>query len=200
MPAAITQLRREIDLGTIDPPFLMRMFHNCFYNTLETTTELLSDGTTFVFTGDIPAMWLRDSSAQVRHYIPYSRTNIRLRQVMEGLIKRQIQYIQMDPYANAFNKEPNNAGHKRDRTRQNPWVWERKYEVDSLCYPVQLSYLYWKATGETSVFDGEFKSAVSTIIDLWSQEQRHFENSAYTFERTDCPPTDTFKQAQSLFF
>ena len=176
-----------------DKPELMHLFKNCFYNTIETTTEVLPDGTAFVFTGDIPAMWLRDSSAQVRHYIPFSVTNLEYQKIIEGLIKRQIKYIQIDPYANAFNKEANNDGHKGDITQHNPWVWERKYEIDSLCYPIQLSYLYWKATGRKEIFDDAFKEVINIIISLWSLEQRHFENSTYTFERTNCPETDTLR-------
>ena len=193
MTSTIEQLKGEIDPGNIDPPFLMNLYRNCFYSTLETTTEMLPDGTSFVFTGDIPAMWLRDSSAQVRHYIPFSVKNVLLRQIIKGLIKRQMQYIRTDPYANAFNREPDNAGHKQDRTQQNPWVWERKYEVDSLCYPIQLSYLYWKATGETSVFDNGFREAVRTILELWQREQHHLDDSPYCFERAGGSPTDTLQ-------
>lgn len=173
-------------------PKLYMLFKNCFYCTLNTTTEFLSDGSAFVFTGDIPAMWLRDSSAQVRHYIPFAKKNKKFQQLIEGLLKRQLYYIQVDPYANAFNKEDNNAGHKNDITEHNPWVWERKYEIDSLCYPIQLAYLYWKETGRTSIFDDTFKKVVNIIIDLWKLEQNHA-NSNYTFERTNCPPTDTLK-------
>jgi len=176
-------------------PALERLFRNCFYSTLETTTEVLPDGTAYVFTGDIPAMWLRDSSAQVQHYIPFSKTDSKLQQIIEGLVKRQIMYIQIDPYANAFNKEPNNAGHKGDLTQHSPWVWERKYEVDSLCYPIQLSYKYWKETGRTNIFDDSFKDAMRAIIGLWTLEQRHGENSPYTFERTDCVASDTLRNS-----
>lgn len=170
-----------------------QLFRNCFNNTIETTTEFLDDGTTFVFTGDIPAMWLRDSSAQVRHYIPFAASDTRVQNLIEGLIKRQLMYIRMDPYANAFNKEPNNAGHKSDITQQNPWVWERKYEIDSLCYPIQLAYLYWKNTNRTVMFDDGFKSIVKIIVNLWRLEQRHFENSSYSFRRLNAPESDTLK-------
>lgn len=172
-------------------PKLSEMFRKCFFNTLETTTEILNDETTFVFTGDIPAMWLRDSSAQVRHYISVCKENIELQSIIEGLIKRQIYYILTDPYANAFNKDPNNHGHKSDLTEHNPWVWERKYEIDSLCYPVQLAYLYWKTTGKEKIFDISFKEAILTIIRLWKTEQNHSELSTYNFIRKDCPQSDT---------
>ncbi|HEY5583642.1 MAG TPA: glycoside hydrolase family 125 protein [Ruminiclostridium sp.] len=172
-------------------PKLSEMFRKCFFNTLETTTEVLSDGTTFVFTGDIPAMWLRDSSAQVRHYISLCEKYPEFQRILEGLIKRQIAYILIDPYANAFNKYPNNQGHKSDLTDHNPWVWERKYEIDSLCYPIQLAYMYWKTTGEVKFFDTSFKDTILTIIRLWKTEQKHSELSSYNFIRKDCPQSDT---------
>lgn len=172
-------------------PEIFKFYKNCFYNTLETTTEWLEDGTTFVFTGDIPAMWLRDSSAQVRHYIPLAVSDSHYQKMIEGLIKRQMQYIQIDPYANAFNKGPDSRGHTEDATEGNPWVWERKYEIDSLCYPIQLAYLYWKATNSTAMFDDAFKEAVNKIIGLWTVEQKHTEQSSYSFQRFNCPESDT---------
>ena len=141
-------------------PILKKLFKNCFTNTLETTTELLEDGTTYVFTGDIPALWLRDSSAQVRHYIPFAKEDSEVQRIIEGLIKRQIMYILIDPYANAFNREANGQCYHKDVTDTNDWIWERKYEIDSLCYPIQLSYLYWKATDKTEIFDEKFKGAM----------------------------------------
>lgn len=172
---------------------LKEMFINCFMNTIETTFEFMEDNTAFIITGDIPAMWLRDSTAQVRHYIPFLREVPDLKEAVKGLIKRQIYYINLDPYANAFNKEPNAHGHSDDITEASPWVWERKYEVDSLCYPIQLAYLYWKETGESDIFDDSFKKAVCSIIDLWTLEQRHQELSSYRFERINCPESDTLK-------
>lgn len=169
---------------------LTTMFRKCFLNTILTTTEMLDDSTTFVFTGDIPAMWLRDSSAQVSHYIPYARNSIDLQKLIEGLITRQAMYILIDPYANAFNKAPDNQGHK-DLTMLNPWVWERKYEVDSLCNFVHLAYRYWKSTDRSVIFTEEFKNAIISILNVWTLEQMHSERSPYRFERTNCPEIDT---------
>ncbi len=172
-------------------PKLLAMFKQCYPNTLSTTTKLLDDGTTFVITGDIPAMWLRDSSAQVKHYLSLSKEDAELQRIIEGLIARQMQSILMDPYANAFNdKDGRTQGHK-DKTELSPWVWERKYELDSLCYPIELSYLYWKATGSTKAFDYSFEAAVRAILRLMRTEQRHGEASSYRFERVDGPKTDT---------
>lgn len=170
---------------------LRETFKNCYLSTISTTTSLLEDGTTFVLTGDIAAMWLRDSSAQVKHYLPLAAKDHQVSRIIEGLIKRQVKYINIDPYANAFNKEPNNHGMKGDKTLQNPWVWERKYEVDSLCYPMQLASQYWKVSGKTGIFDQAFHKAMQTILNVWKTEQYHDEKSKYRFERENCPATDT---------
>jgi meiotically up-regulated gene 157 (Mug157) protein len=170
-----------------------KTFKNCYLSTLATTTSILEDGTTFILTGDIPAMWLRDSSAQVKHYLPLVNKDPQIARVVEGLIKRQIKYIGIDPYANAFNIEANNHGMKEDLTLQNPWVWERKYEIDSLCYPIQLAYQYWKISGVDDIFDEAFHKAMDTIIHLWKVEQYHYEKSKYRFQRENCPDTDTLQ-------
>lgn len=193
LPLAVQQALSEMETKLAHNPKLAQMFKNCFPNTLETTTRKLEDGTSFVFTGDIPAMWLRDSSAQVRHYLPLAAQDEELQQIIEGLVKRQIMCIHIDPYANAFNDEPNNKRWETDFTDINPWVWERKYEIDSLCYPIQLSYLYWKETGKTGMFDKQFQRAAHLIVELWKTEQRHFELSQYRFARVNCPPTDTLR-------
>lgn len=169
---------------------LAGLFENCYPNTLATTTKILEDGSTFVFTGDIPAMWLRDSSAQVRHYIGAAKESEPLAALIEGLIRRQMFCIQLDPYANAFNEEPNGKCWERDEPLQSPWVWERKYEIDSLCYPVQLAYLLWKETGRTGQFNDQYKKSTLRILDLFTVEQDH-SKSPYYFRRTNCPPTDT---------
>lgn len=170
---------------------LQKIFYDCFYSTLNTTTKMLEDGTSFVFTGDIPAMWLRDSSAQMGHYIPFAANDRILQEAIEGLIRRQIMYIKIDPYANAFNETANGHGFKGDITEGNPWVWERKYEIDSLCYPIVLAYKYWKSTKRTEIFDSNFKEAVELIIHVWTVEQNHESASPYTFMREDCPASDT---------
>lgn len=195
LPRAVEEKIVEVETQLTDRPKLAQMFRQCYPNTLETTSELLDDGTSYVFTGDIPAMWLRDSTAQVRHYVPLAKGDADLQRIIEGLIRRQVMYVGIDPYANAFNREANGQCWAKDETESNPWVWERKYEIDSLCYPLQLSYLYWQATGRTQVFDASWKAMAESILALWKVEQHHGENSPYSFQRTNCPASDTLTHA-----
>lgn len=172
---------------------LAQMFRQCYLNTIETTTEFLEDQTTFVFTGDIAAMWLRDSTAQIRPLVALAAQDLNIQKLVQGLIQRQAEYILIDPYANAFNKEPNSRGH-HDITLRNPWVWERKFELDSLCYPIQLCADYWKATNDSSIFNSTVHEMFSKVIELMQTEQNHDKDSAYTFERprqNQTQPSDT---------
>ena len=118
------------------------MFEKCFLNTINTTIKRMEDGTSYVLTRDIPAMWLRDSVAQIRPYLMLAKEDQEIGDLIAGLVKRQFLYINIDPYANAFNEEANGNCWEKDETEMGPWIWERKYEIDSLCYPVQLAYLF----------------------------------------------------------
>ena len=172
---------------------LASLYRNCYPNTLETATEFLDDGSIFVLTGDIPAMWLRDSTAEVSHYIPLAKDNKDIAEIIEGVIRKQRKYIEIEPYANAFKRAPDSHEEFDDYPKNNPIVWERKYEIDSLCYPIRLTYLYWKATGDNSILDESFINSVRTTVSLWRTEQHHAEKSPYRFTRKNCPESDTLK-------
>lgn len=192
---AMERLIADVERRLSDRPKLGAMFRNCFPNTWQTTLQPLPDGTTFVITGDIPAMWLRDSALQVRAYLLLAAEDDLISDTVAGVIRRQMDFITLDPYANAFNAQPNGRGHQSDETAMHPGIWERKYEIDSLCYPLQLAYLFWKATGRTTIFDQTFVAAADKILTLWQREQRHSAASEYTFTRRNCPPTDTLSHA-----
>ncbi len=165
---------------------LKEMFNKCFYNTLDTTVEYWDDGSTFVITGDIEAMWLRDSSAQVMQYLEFA-DDPDVRALIKGLIKRQLAYLQNDPYANAFCKAEK-GNFDGDECEKHPHVWERKFELDSLCYPLWLAVKYYKNTGDIAVFNGEFYAALSVILHVFETEQKHNELSDYYHYRPTDPP------------
>lgn len=191
----IKDLIRKIgaDLSNkIDDIKLKKIFYNCFINTMETTVEYNEENIdTFIITGDIPAMWLRDSTSQIEHYLPFINEHEDLKKLFIGLINRQVFCILHEPYANAFNKTANGQKWDNDITKDSPWVWERKYEIDSLCFPIRLIYKYWKKSNDSSFFNDEIKNMFYKIIETWKIEQNHFENSDYSFQRLNCSPTDT---------
>lgn len=170
-------------------PVIAPLIKQCFLNTIETTVKQLEDKSYFVITGDIPAMWLRDSAAQVRPYVKYIKEDDYLGHIIEGIIAKQAELVLIDPYANAFNDSPNGRGHK-DNTQLNDHVWERKYEIDSLCAPIYLLYTYWKETDKLVPFTDKVKEMIKTIIEVFRIEQHH-EKSSYYFERHNCPESDT---------
>ena len=170
------------------------MFENCFPNTLDTTVEFGSKGgkpDTFVITGDIHAMWLRDSTAQVWPYLPLANKDEKLKTLLAGVVHRQTQCVLLDPYANAFNKELVPGEWMSDRTEMKPGLHERKWEIDSLCYAIRLAYHYWKTTGDKSVFDKEWQKAAATIVETFEVQQRKNGLGPYKFERETTRQLDT---------
>jgi uncharacterized protein len=170
------------------------MFGNCFPNTLDTTVEFKKiNGVpdTFVITGDIHAMWLRDSTAQVWPYLPFIKEDHELYQLILGVINRQGKCIVIDPYANAFNKEATGSEWSGDLTDMKPELHERKWEIDSLCYPVRLSYNFWKLTCDTSFFTPVYNIAMQSVLTVFKQQQRKTGKGPYHFGRKTEKATDT---------
>ncbi|TZF82627.1 glycoside hydrolase family 125 protein [Pedobacter sp. BS3] len=170
------------------------LFNNCFPNTLDTTVAYsVHNGKpdTYVITGDIDAMWLRDSTAQVWPYLPFMKHDQQLRQLIEGVVNRQVKCILKDPYANAFYDDDTKTGEwKNDLTDMKPGLHERKWEIDSLCYPIRLAYHYWKETGNTQVFDANWHDAVKTILKTFKEQQRKTGDGPYHFQRKTAWATD----------
>ena len=182
---------------SIRDPELAWLFENCFPNTLDTTVRTGTlDGKpdTFVITGDIDAMWLRDSSAQVWPYLPLAKDDAKLKTLLEGVIRRQTRCILIDPYANAFNFGPTGSPWAKDRTRMKPELHERKWEIDSLCYPVRLAHGYWKLTGDTSIFDADWRRAAVLIVQTFREQQRLHDRGPYRFQRVTAVPSDSLPQ------
>lgn len=170
------------------------MFENCFPNTLDTTVDFkMLDGKpdTFVITGDINAMWLRDSGAQVWPYVSLCKKDESLRLLIAGVINRQTKCILLDPYANAFTHGAESSEWAKDYTQMKPYIHERKWEIDSLCYPIRLAYHYWKTTGDTSVFDGEWKKAMALVLQTFKEQQRKDDKGPYRFQRNTPRASDT---------
>jgi len=175
-------------------PKLAWMFENCFPNTLDTTVEFKTKNgkpDTFVITGDIHAMWLRDSSAQVWPYLPLVNQDENLKLLIAGVINRQTQCVIIDPYANSFNEGATGSEWMTDETDMKPELHERKWEIDSLCYTVRLAYHYWKTTGDTSVFDADWQKAAASIVQTFTVQQRKDGLGPYKFQRNTTSQLDT---------
>lgn len=179
----------------IPHPELAWMFENCYPNTLDTTVDYeVIDGKpdAFIITGDIDAMWLRDSTAQIWPYLPLVKQEEKLQLLFKGLINRQMKCIRLDPYANAFYKDLTRISHwKDDKPPLQPGVHERKWEIDSLCYAVRLAYGYYKETGDPSVFDADCDRALRLMVQTFRTEQRRDGTSPYWFERVRANRTVT---------
>jgi uncharacterized protein len=190
IPDSMRRLIDHVAKSLPQYPQLPKLFADTFSNTYATTLKPQTDGSTFVITGDIPAMWLRDSAAQVRPYLRLAKSDPHFAELIAGVVKRQIAFILHDPYANAFNETANGHCHNKDKTEMSAWIWERKYELDSLCAPIKLAYDLWAATGQTKHLDENFKAAAHLIIATIKAEQNHA-SSPYSFERLEGPATDT---------
>jgi meiotically up-regulated gene 157 (Mug157) protein len=182
--------------GKIKDEKLAWMFENCFPNTLDTTVKYFGQGPdgvddTFIITGDINAMWLRDSAAQVYPYVSLAKDDAHLQRMISGVLHRQFRYIIVDPYANAFNQyaAPGQSGTASGLVGS--YVFERKYELDSLCYPIRLGYHYWKTTGDNSTFGTTWVQAVSVIVRTCKEQQKKNGWGPYLFIRSATSPFET---------
>jgi meiotically up-regulated gene 157 (Mug157) protein len=179
----------------IADPELAWLFENCFPNTLDTTVTFGtydSRPDTYVITGDINAMWLRDSTAQVSPYLPLAREDKKLKDLIAGVINRQTRCILIDPYANAFDFGATACPWgENDKPPIRAELCERKWEVDSLCYPVRLAHAYWKTTGDASCFHADWVQANKRIVQTFREQQRKKDAGSYSFKRTTDNPIDT---------
>ncbi|MGO2891958.1 glycoside hydrolase family 125 protein [Enterococcus devriesei] len=168
-----------------------QLFRQAFIDTITNTVSVRENGEIFVATGDIPAMWLRDSTFQVLPYLRIAEKVPDVKKLIHGVLEQQLTYLLHDPYSNAFNKEADGGHYSNDTSNVpiSPLVWERKFEIDSLCAPFFLGYHLYQ-TGYDEHLTPKFWEAVSVAVDTFICEQHH-EVSPYTFVRTDCPPSDT---------
>lgn len=194
---AVERRIQEISKLLVNPR-LRWMFQNCYPNTLDTTVRYYitddGDDDTFVYTGDIHAMWLRDSGAQVWPYLNLANEDEALRKMLRGTILRQFRSIVIDPYANAF-LDPNDPSPDHqwmsDNTDMKLALHERKWEIDSLCYPLRLAYEYWKVTGDASIFKEEWMLAITNILATFQEQQKKEGHGSYVFQRQTERQLDT---------
>ena len=192
IPAILLQKADEITNKLQEKyPKLAPFFKGCFLNTIETTVTKLDDGGYFVITGDIPAMWLRDSASQLTHYIRFANEDEDLKTIIKSVIERHAQFVCLDPYSNAFNAVAKTCWASDETDFHHEMIWERKYEVDSLCASLYLAHSYYKQTLDDSIFTANFYNMIKNIAEVFKKEQNHAQKSTYYFHRPDAPATDT---------
>jgi len=196
----LTPLFKDGNIATI--------FSNCFPNTLDTTIANYNfknenDLDSFVITGDIYALWLRDSQNQLQPYIPYAQQDKNLTNLIEGLIQRQAKSIIIDPFANAFNYNASSNGHQNDirKPPMQPSIFEGKYELDSLMSFLKLSYWHYRYSTEKALkrFANDiWLTAVNKVLETVSVMQKDGGQQidpAYKFQRLATNALDTLVMA-----
>ncbi|TPX16891.1 uncharacterized protein E0L32_003453 [Thyridium curvatum] len=214
MEALITRMK-----GVIKDPDLFRLFENSYPNTLDTMVKwkgyrnktrddgvILQERTdeelTYVITGDIDAMWLRDSASQIYSYrslLEASNSSDSLASLWRGLINSHSRYIVISPYCHSFQPpaesgiEPTHNGAFHQNNPQPPYnpakVFDCKWELDSLASFLQISTAYYERTGDAAFF-GKYAwiDAVQAAVDAAGAmrkgtygEDGKVQSSAWTF-------------------
>lgn len=203
-------------------PVLAAMFSQCYPNTLDTTVVYFNESShgqpdTFVITGDIDAMWQRDSANQVLPYVPYAHADPHLRKMLLGVIRRQMDNVLADPYANAYNQKNSGSPHDSDYTTKLnaagypvdamvPIIYERKFEIDSLAAVLRLATKYYAATGDSSFVTTTWLSGLQVLLGVLTDQQRgtYEEDTVfkhgppYIFERVTWEPTDSLVHGRGM--
>jgi len=138
-----------------------KTFRQCLPYTLQKTVKLEPDDTTYIITGDIPAMWVRDSCAQIYPYVYLSKNSYELQRIIQGTILRHIKH-----FNSSYEDAPFINSWQEDYTYH-----EKKFEPDGIAYLIRLTWLYWKITGDekwahkTGDFDAHaaFNHALDTL-------------------------------------
>lgn len=194
-PVITRTIKRIYEKFTGEDTKIAEVFESCISDTIQKTIHILEDGSVFVITGDIPAMWLRDSACQLTPFIRFAKEDKDILELLTALSNKQVEQILLDPYANAFQAKDDPASiWMKDRTDMKPILWERKYELDSLTHPILMHWNLWKMSDSTAHFTEEWKRAAEVMISVFRTEQNHEEKSEYRFERSDCVFTDTLSR------
>ncbi|MDE3283648.1 glycoside hydrolase family 125 protein [Lacticaseibacillus parahuelsenbergensis] len=191
--ALATALTEYAEAHPLPDTATQTMFRTLLPDALVKATRRQPDGTYFVATGDIPAMWLRDATFQVLPYVQLIKDIPDLKPILEGVLRRELAFVRLDPYANAFNETTSGAHWRADDESDRPMspqVWERKFEIDTLCAPLLLAVNLYAETGDASIFDIDFWATFTLILTIFEQEQHH-ERSPYFFRRSDADENDT---------
>ncbi len=160
----------------------------CIARLFDQAATQLDKGRIFISTGDIDAMWLRDSSFQIKPLLRFCSDAI-VADFVRGVISTQAFYISIDPYANAFNISANSNRWHKDFEDQSPWVFERKWEIDSLASFLDISLGLTDVTGSDQHLNEAWWRAANSITDVFERELSH-DPESYVFTRPKAPKHD----------
>lgn len=154
----------------------------------------------FIITGDIEAMWLRDSANQLQSYTSILRPssqNGSLASLFRGAINLQARYILGDPFCNAFqapieSKIPRKSSANSDTISPSydyMAVFSCQWELDSVASFLQLSADYARMTGDIAFFSKHsWVKAVAKILQITSSmmidsydEEGNWQHTPYTY-------------------
>lgn len=202
---------------------LARLFENAFPNTLDTTVRWHADGTgkqfkkandrrwngqqSFIVTGDINAEWLRDSTNQLAQYQILAKKDKAIHNLILGAINTQAEFVVTSPYCNAFQPPPpsglsptgNGQGDNVHPAYEPSFVFECKYELDSLAAFLSLTTQFYNHTGSKEPLTKRWFQALETIIMVLDEqgkgtftvESGAFMRNEYTFQRNTMAGTET---------
>ena len=173
------------------------MCSHTLWHTLETTTIVLPNEETFIHTGDIDDLWLRDSAAQVHPLlVPFFNDGTsslvqedpKLARIVSGLIKRTATYIRHDPYANAFRIDDSYIfSDAQKKLGRHDLISTWNYELDSACYYMRLIYFFYKAIPDHPVLkEKAVQDAIDIMITVWVTEQNHEDDAIAEGLLLDC--------------
>lgn len=209
---------------------LAKIFENAFPNTLDTTVRWHADGTvkpkpnrkswdaaawkgpqSFIVTGDINAEWLRDSTNQLAQYQPLAKKDKEIHKLILGAINTQSEYVIGSPYCNAFQPPPPSGlrptfqgdGDTVHPVYEPSFVFECKYELDSLAHFLSLANQFFNNTGSTEFVNARFLLALETLVEVldaqskptFDEETGAFQRNEYTFQRQTNTGTETLNLA-----
>jgi len=187
LPADVLHLLDRLEAKA--EPGTFERVRSAFFTLFEDAMTWLDDSTIFVATGDIPAMWIRDSTWQLRPLLAATGSTGESERIIASVSRRQAKYLLIDPYANAFNVEPNGNCWHRDFEDQSPWVFERKFELDSISAFFDLALRLYRIAGFTEHLDETFWLTVEVCLDVLEREQQH-DRTSYRFVRDGNPTHD----------
>ncbi|TAQ87796.1 hypothetical protein B7494_g3865 [Chlorociboria aeruginascens] len=208
--------------STIADPDLYRLFQNSYPNSLDTAVKWRgysasnsAEELTFLITGDINAMWLRDSANQMQSYLPLltaDSSTDSLASLYRGVINLQARYVTEAPHCNSF-QAPTESGITPQQNQaipdnftppiSNTTAFECKWELDSLAAFLEISTNYYEATDDADFFASfGWVQAVQTVLNTTQAllvgtyaDDGSVNTSPYTWERQTTAATETLSNS-----